>query len=543
MWVKENGSNNNTIIQTGKYLVLTNVSASDRGVYVCFAAVTPRKSIPSSHRNDVRQPLEVDEHEESKDENALESDTGTAQPTLELNEKNKNASTTSMLPMPSDDTGSVTSQSSSTFTPSKVTATASNSTPMPASASINNSSSNATTSPVTGVSSTNITSTTTSNSSSSISISHSSRSSSNSNNTTSSNSNNNSNSSSSLSELTTSSSLLPHSEVMPDGEDDDVIQEFQAFQKINLTVRTPPGPVSQLYFKASTILGFLVWRFNKTNSGGYPVRSFTAEFRNVSYDTPPYNTSFEHEWSRMDPINIAPNVRQMEVYRLEPNTTYEFRMWANNHLGSGEVVTTNVTTLPETKEEDLIRLIQPDLDNFDPRIWIVAVSIVLGTFVILAIGLCIVLTRECYQSSQAGTELNSICVTNASYQNMNSPPPMPMSQQQHHYPSRPTKAKQQLLQLQHYQPDDGSECITNQSNNCIEQKFNQSFGNNIRMGRSSSTICYNNHHHIVVIVDVVDDDDECDGDGDGDADVVGDGFATAAATITDDDGGVVVIAA
>ncbi|XP_059223846.1 myosin-G heavy chain isoform X3 [Stomoxys calcitrans] len=352
MWVKENGSNNNTIIQTGKYLVLTNVSASDRGVYVCFAAVTPRKSIPSSHRNDVRQPLEVDEHEESKDENALESDTGTAQPTLELNEKNKNASTTSMLPMPSDDTGSVTSQSSSTFTPSKVTATASNSTPMPASASINNSSSNATTSPVTGVSSTNITSTTTSNSSSSISISHSSRSSSNSNNTTSSNSNNNSNSSSSLSELTTSSSLLPHSEVMPDGEDDDVIQEFQAFQKINLTVRTPPGPVSQLYFKASTILGFLVWRFNKTNSGGYPVRSFTAEFRNVSYDTPPYNTSFEHEWSRMDPINIAPNVRQMEVYRLEPNTTYEFRMWANNHLGSGEVVTTNVTTLPETKEEE-----------------------------------------------------------------------------------------------------------------------------------------------------------------------------------------------
>jgi len=41
----------------------------------------------------------------------------------------------------------------------------------------------------------------------------------------------------------------------------------------------------------------------------------------------------------------------MEVYRLAPNTTYEFRIWANNELGSGEVVTTNVTTLPETKEE------------------------------------------------------------------------------------------------------------------------------------------------------------------------------------------------
>ncbi|KAH8275089.1 hypothetical protein KR018_011344, partial [Drosophila ironensis] len=176
--------------------------------------------------------------------------------------------------------------------------------------------------------------------------------------------------------------------------------KYQAFQRTRLTVRTVPGPVSQLYFKASTILGFLIWRFNKTQSGGYPVRSFTAEFRNVSYSTPPANASFEHPWNRMDPINIAPNVRQMEVYRLAPNTTYEFRIWANNELGSGEIVTTNVTTLPETKEEDLIRLIKPDLDNFDPRIWIVAVSIVLGTLVILAIGLCIVLSKECYQSTQ-----------------------------------------------------------------------------------------------------------------------------------------------
>ncbi|XP_070075337.1 contactin-2 isoform X7 [Drosophila takahashii] len=129
--------------------------------------------------------------------------------------------------------------------------------------------------------------------------------------------------------------------------------EYQAQQRTRLIVRTVPGPVSQLYFKASTILGFLIWRFNKTQSGGYPVRSFTAEFRNVSYKTPPANASFEHAWSRMDPINIAFNVRQMEVYRLAPNTTYEFRIWANNELGSGEVVTTNVTTLPETKEEEL----------------------------------------------------------------------------------------------------------------------------------------------------------------------------------------------
>lgn len=94
-------------------------------------------------------------------------------------------------------------------------------------------------------------------------------------------------------------------------EEEEEEQKYQAFQRIKLTVRTTPGPVTQLYFKASTILGFLIWRFNKTQSGGYPVRSFTAEYRNISYRTPPANASYEHEWSRMDPINIAPNVVSM----------------------------------------------------------------------------------------------------------------------------------------------------------------------------------------------------------------------------------------
>nr|NP_001245604.1 uncharacterized protein Dmel_CG15312, isoform E [Drosophila melanogaster]AFH07318.1 uncharacterized protein Dmel_CG15312, isoform E [Drosophila melanogaster] len=147
-------------------------------------------------------------------------------------------------------------------------------------------------------------------------------------------------------------SVSPKDDQLKEAEMEEEV-EYLAHQRTKLIVRTVPGPVSQLYFKASTILGFLIWRFNKTQSGGYPVRSFTAEYRNVSYKTPPANASFEHAWSRMDPINIAFNVRQMEVYRLAPNTTYEFRIWANNELGSGEVVTTNVTTLPETKEEEL----------------------------------------------------------------------------------------------------------------------------------------------------------------------------------------------
>uniref|UniRef100_A0A1B0FQ10 Fibronectin type-III domain-containing protein n=1 Tax=Glossina morsitans morsitans TaxID=37546 RepID=A0A1B0FQ10_GLOMM len=354
MWVKENG-NNSTIVQAGKYLVLTNVTASDKGVYVCFAAVLPSRlgddndfSIQTRESEKLANVMAHDD--ESQTTTAISRiETTPSNDSFELssvhinadsNNHNINASTTSMLPMPQIN--------------ASLTATARTST----NAILRTSSSNDT---------------------------------SNQNIIISDTSNNRSSNNFSLTTTTTTPSEV-------------IEQEFRAFQKVNLTVRTPPGPVTQLYFKASTILGFLVWRFNKSDSGGYPVRSFTAEYRNVSYKEPPFNNSFEHQWSRMDPINIAPNVRQMEVYRLEPNTTYEFRIWANNQLGSGEVVTTNVTTLPETKEEDLIRLIQPDLDNFDPRIWIVAVSIVLGTCVILAIGLCIVLSKECYQSSQAEYE-------------------------------------------------------------------------------------------------------------------------------------------
>ncbi|KAH8385453.1 hypothetical protein KR093_002226, partial [Drosophila rubida] len=299
MWVKEHG-NNSTIIQTGRVLVLRNVSTSDSGIYVCFATLplTTRRTTTTATTT-ARTP------------------TTTTTTSAALLATTTTATTTTT-------TTTISQTITTTPTPTTQTATA----------------------------------------------------------------------------ATTSSQQ--QDEQQPEQEEGQGQEElqYQAFQRIRLTVRTTPGPVTQLYFKASTILGFLIWRFNKTQSGGYPVRSFTAEYRNVSYRVPPANASYEHEWSRMDPINIAPNVRQMEVYRLAPNTTYEFRIWANNELGSGEVVTTNVTTLPETKEEDLIRLIKPDLDNFDPRIWIVAVSIVLGTLVILAIGLCIVLSKECYQSTQ-----------------------------------------------------------------------------------------------------------------------------------------------
>ncbi|XP_017466384.1 PREDICTED: uncharacterized protein LOC108359177 [Rhagoletis zephyria] len=383
MWVKESG-NNSTIIQTGKFLILTNISADERGVYVCFAAIRHSSSFNFDPNADAALRTINDDKKSISTFLPLFGSSSSTSPTASsasskssddtkiatiVNASATNASTTSSLPMPvptiAKTAGPVTKSTANISTVKQVAFA-----------------NKATTTTLDNGDHQTIGA-----------VSHAQFSESPTPNT-------------SQGGVTDAILVLQQNhKQLEDEEEDEEAEEYQAVEKVNLTVRTPPGPVTQLYFKASTILGFLIWRFNKANSGGYPVRSFTAEFRNVSYNETPYNHTFEHEWSRMDPINIAPNVRQMEVYRLEPNTTYEFRIWANNQLGSGEVVTTNVTTLPETKEEDLIRLIQPDLDNFDPRIWIIAVSVVLGTLVILAIGLCIVLSKECYQSSQAEFEV------------------------------------------------------------------------------------------------------------------------------------------
>lgn len=91
--------------------------------------------------------------------------------------------------------------------------------------------------------------------------------------------------------------------------ENDMVDSFREHQRIYLIIRTPPGPVSQLYFKASTILGFLIWRFNRSENGGYAIKSFTAEYRPIfphSDDSSENDT--EVEWIGLDPTNIAPNV-------------------------------------------------------------------------------------------------------------------------------------------------------------------------------------------------------------------------------------------
>uniref|UniRef100_A0AAG5DMI1 Ig-like domain-containing protein n=1 Tax=Anopheles atroparvus TaxID=41427 RepID=A0AAG5DMI1_ANOAO len=168
-------------------------------------------------------------------------------------------------------------------------------------------------------------------------------------------------------------------------------EHFVELLKVSVKVRTPPLAVSNFYVRASTIIAVLVWEVMPNRTGGYAIRDFTAEMRKMREDA----DEPELPWETIDPRHISPNARQLEIYHLIPNTTYEFRIWGNNQLGAGEIVTILSTTQPRMEEKDLVRRIMIDAKNFDTRVWIAAVGIVMGTLVILSLGTCIVLYKEC----------------------------------------------------------------------------------------------------------------------------------------------------
>uniref|UniRef100_A0A182M9R5 Ig-like domain-containing protein n=1 Tax=Anopheles culicifacies TaxID=139723 RepID=A0A182M9R5_9DIPT len=190
-----------------------------------------------------------------------------------------------------------------------------------------------------------------------------------------------------------------------DGDGASSEEHFVELLKVNVKVRTPPLAVSNFYVRASTIIAVLVWEVMPNRTGGYAIRDFTAEMRKMRE-----GNDTELPWETIDPRHISPNARQLEIYHLIPNTTYEFRIWGNNQLGSGEIVTILATTQPRMEEKDLVRRIMIDAKNFDTRVWIAAVGIVMGTLVILSLGTCIVLYKECREpaANDKDEELDSL---------------------------------------------------------------------------------------------------------------------------------------
>ncbi|XP_060520910.1 cell adhesion molecule DSCAM isoform X3 [Cylas formicarius] len=153
--------------------------------------------------------------------------------------------------------------------------------------------------------------------------------------------------------------------------------------KVQVRVRSPPLPLN-VTIKTSTVLAVVFWTVQ--GNGGYPIINFTAQYR-LAYTN--------DSWLPISPNHITPNSRQVDVYNLRPNTTYEFRIWATNQLGRSPSVSVYGVTLDSYKETDLARHLLKGADQFDTRIWAAAVGVVMGTLVLLGIGTCILLYQEC----------------------------------------------------------------------------------------------------------------------------------------------------
>ncbi|XP_073955937.1 protein turtle homolog A [Choristoneura fumiferana] len=166
-----------------------------------------------------------------------------------------------------------------------------------------------------------------------------------------------------------------------------VENETAFVDRINVTVRTEPPPLVNVSVHASTILALILW--SVAGDGGHPIIDFTAQYRSAA----PVNGSLE-PWRPISPNHISPNSRQIDVYHLDTNASYWFRVWANNALGAGPPVEVLATTLFTDQEAELYKHFFTGTEGFDTRTWLAAVCVVMGTLTVLAAGTCAVLCRE-----------------------------------------------------------------------------------------------------------------------------------------------------
>ncbi|XP_075220763.1 protein sidekick-1 isoform X2 [Lycorma delicatula] len=165
--------------------------------------------------------------------------------------------------------------------------------------------------------------------------------------------------------------------------------QMQKHKKILLEVKSHPPPLVNVTVHPSTILALLRW--DVEDNGGYPITHFTAKYR-LAHSPPGQPPD---PWHPVLPPRIDPSATQIDVYRLEPNSTYQFQVWANNKLGEGEAVILEACTQHDVQEIELGHLLE-GAQTFDTRIWVAAVAVVMGTLVVLALGTCYALYSECH---------------------------------------------------------------------------------------------------------------------------------------------------
>lgn len=169
--------------------------------------------------------------------------------------------------------------------------------------------------------------------------------------------------------------------------------------RIKLEVRVPPPALSNVTIVPSTVLALLLWEV--TDTGGYPISHFSARYRLkeptlLSDHQSEEKSLLDYTWHWVVPEQIKPSVREIDVYQLRPNSSYLFEIWASNHLGAGEITQLETHTQNNEAEIELARHLLEGAETFDTRVWVAAVAVVMGTLVMLALGTCYLLYKECH---------------------------------------------------------------------------------------------------------------------------------------------------
>ncbi|CAH1397912.1 unnamed protein product [Nezara viridula] len=172
--------------------------------------------------------------------------------------------------------------------------------------------------------------------------------------------------------------------------------------RIMVNVRTPPPALVNVTIVPSTILANLYWEVE--DSGGYPITHFTAQYR--LKHTPPGH--LPDPWHRAMPPKIKPTATQIDIYQLEPNSTYVFQIWANNKLGCGKIVELEATTKHDNQEIELAKHFLEGAETFDTRVWVAAVAVVMGTLIVLASATIYILYKESHLAIVTEKEVEAL---------------------------------------------------------------------------------------------------------------------------------------
>nr|CAG4649589.1 EOG090X0B8X [Scapholeberis mucronata] len=141
---------------------------------------------------------------------------------------------------------------------------------------------------------------------------------------------------------------------------------------VELHVKTTPPAPEYLTVYPSSVLALATWKLNST--GGYPIKSVSVVYQQVTDD---WN---DPAWHRTYPEELSPTITQLEIYKLSPNTTYRFRVWAANKLGPGDYAEVITTTKDVTN--DLGKISESHLlmgNRFQSNPWILSFGVLVGS--------------------------------------------------------------------------------------------------------------------------------------------------------------------